>query len=191
MTATSMLQEAKLVTVARGVAMDIFPLEQVLSSAGVSYGEFHAFKESPRFVELVEQFAVEWGSAMNTAQRIKVKTQAMIEDVLPSFYTRMTDVKESFAAQVDALKTLRVMSGVGGEEQTSNVGAEKFHLEIHIGEGKPVTIGNGFGDDALPRDLLGAAAVGTAASRSSRVLTAAVKESRPLNFDLGGGIEDE
>ena len=179
MASVTMLEEAKLVTVARGVAMDIFPLEQILASAGVSWDQFNHFKDNPRFIGLVEQFAVEWGSAMNTAMRIKVKTQAMIEDLLPNFYSRMADKKEPFAAQVDALKTLRLMGGVGGEESAPGP-AEKFRLEIHIGDAAPVTLASkGFGDDVIEH-----------ASLTPSVKEPVSRETTSLNFELGGGIED-
>jgi hypothetical protein len=174
-----MISEAKLVSIAREIAMDIFPLEQILRNADVTWSEFDGAKENPRFLSLVEQFAAEWGSAMNTSQRIKVKSQAIIEDVLPDFFRRMTDKKEPFAAQVDALKTLRAMSGVGTEEATAG-GGEKFHLEIHIGEAKPVVIdGKGFGDDRVTPGVIEHAPV-----RPREGL------GKTLNFELAGGIDE-
>ena len=125
-----------MVALAREVAIDIFPLEDVLKKLKLSRADAERAFSHPRFKPLVEQFVLEWGSTSNTQERVKVKSAAVLEDILPALHNRLTDNKESLAAQVEGIKALRTLAGFA-ERDVGVGGNERFHLEIHIGDGKP------------------------------------------------------
>lgn len=136
----TVMTEAKLVSLAREIAIGILPLPTILDGLKLSLADLETVSRYPRFQQLVESMAAEWGSTLNTPERVKVKSQALIEDTLPELYTLIHEKKESMAAKVEALKLLRVLGGMGERDPGSGIAPERFHLEIHIGESRPRVI---------------------------------------------------
>jgi len=176
------MDEPKLVSLAREIAMNILPLPHVLSKLGLTHLDLELVKTHPRFIHLLEQMSAEWGSTLNTSERVKVKSQALIEDSLPEVYHLLHDRKESFAAKVEALKMLRQLGGLADRDVGSAGAFEHFRLEIHIGDGKPniidVTPGVMQGGIPGPQNLRGG-------TRPDPIMSYAAE----TNSELAGGIE--
>jgi hypothetical protein len=134
------LTEPKLVSLAREIAMGIMPVSHILSKLGLTPLDLDLVKEHPRFVALMEQMSAEWGSTLNTGERVKVKAQALVEDTLPELYHLIHDRRENMSSKVEALKLLKTLGSLGERDPTVGLAPERFHLEIHIGEGKPQVI---------------------------------------------------
>src|SRR6478736_2136166 len=104
------ITEPKFVALAREVAMGILPIEHTLKRLGLTQFDLEVIKQHPRFI------------------------------ALPEFYNLIHDRKESMAAKVEAMKLLKSLGGLGERDPASMLAPERFHLEIHIGEGKPQVI---------------------------------------------------
>jgi hypothetical protein len=131
--ADTMLLEDKLPILARELAMGIYEVEDILRRYGVDWDEFDRIKALPRFQRLVEQITVEWGSTMNTRERIKFKSLAGLEDGLPDLFKAAKDSRETLASRVEAFKLARVLGGIG-ERDPNEIAPEKFTLTINVGE---------------------------------------------------------
>lgn len=130
--AVSGFSDTIMLKLAREIAMDIHPIEDILKAHQVSDDEWQEISKSQNFQNYLHQFVQEWQSAANTAERVKLKSMAMVEESLPEFYARMHDRDESLNAKTEVLKTISRFAGMGGNVDTGVVG-EKFSVTINLG----------------------------------------------------------
>ena len=79
--------EQKLVALAREIAFDLKPLSQILKELSINGEQYNTIAESALFKHILSQEIANWGSALNSQERVKLKTQHMIE---PVSYTHLT-----------------------------------------------------------------------------------------------------
>ena len=158
-----MLLEDKLPPLARELAMGIYEVEAILERYGLSWDEYARVAALPRFQKLLETTTLEWGSTLNTRERIKVKSLAGVEDGLADLFKAAKDPKETLISRVEALKQARLLAGLGAAEGdgAGASAAEKFTLTINVG-GATTEVGGSVGI---------AAASGGAGATSARDVT--------------------
>lgn len=117
---------------AREIAMDIKPLEDILSTHGIDQSQWLTITETHRFQGYLRGAIEEWQSATNTAERVRLKSLSFVEEALPEFYARAHDPKESLAAKTEVLKTVAKFAGVGGTVDGA-VSGEKLTVTINLG----------------------------------------------------------
>ena len=113
--------------------MGIYEVEDILTRYGIGWEEFERIQGMGRFQRLLETTTVEWGSTMNTRERIKIKALAGVEDGLAGLFLSAKDSRETLASRVEAYKLARVLAGIG-EKDPNEVAPEKFTLTINVGE---------------------------------------------------------
>jgi len=124
---------------AREIAMDIHPLDTILRTHNVSAKLWQTIRVNPRFTQLLTSNMEAWGSSLNTAERVRVKSLAIVEEILPEFYARMSDQKENLNHKVEALKTVARFAGVGEKASDGNAG-ERFSVTINLGADQQLKI---------------------------------------------------
>ncbi len=144
MTATDLDQSPRITDVtllklARELAMEIHPIETILSTHKVSRDQWEEIQRLPRFQAILTSELAAWHGATNTPERVKVKAAAMIEEWLPELYSRMHDRQETLNSKVEAGKLVRDLAGfvkgsVGGEGL-----GEKFSVTINLGADAQLT----------------------------------------------------
>ena len=112
--------------------MDIRPLPDILASHGVEQSNWDSIRETPSFQSLLRSEVEAWQSATNTAERVKIKSLAFVEEALPEFYARAHDPKEPLNSKVEVLKTISKFAGVGGSADGAITG-EKLTVTINLG----------------------------------------------------------
>lgn len=117
---------------AREIAMDIRPLDDILVAHGVNTSDWENISKNPSFQGLLRSEIEAWQSATNTAERVKIKSLAFVEEALPEFYARAHDPKEPLSAKVEVLKTISKFAGVGQSIDGTNLG-EKLTVTINLG----------------------------------------------------------
>ena len=130
-----------LVKLAREIAMDIQPLEVILQQHSVSEEKWAELQLSSKFRALLSSEVEAWSTALNTHERVRMKSAAMLEEWLPTLNTRMTDAEEALPAVIEAGKMLARIAGLGmpGDVTAGNVG-ERFVINISMGDRvEPVT----------------------------------------------------
>lgn len=127
---------------AREIAMDIQPLDAILQTCSVSAAQWERIKTNPRFTMLLVSNQETWASSLNTAERVRVKSLAMVEEVLPEFYQRMNDRKEALSGRVEVLKTIAKFAGVGEKSGEAALG-ERFTVTINLGGDQQLKIEKG------------------------------------------------
>jgi hypothetical protein len=131
--------EVVILRLAREIAMDIHPLEDILKRHEVTEGAWEDIQQNPGFKSYLRNAVEEWQSATNTAERVKLKSLAFVEESLPEFYARAHDPKEPLAAKTEVLKTIAKFAGVGGSVDGA-VAGERMVVTINLGADQQLRI---------------------------------------------------
>ena len=119
-------------TLAREIAQDIFPLEQVIRLHNLSDEEWLRISIHPKFTQILNDMQREWNAAENTPQRIKVKAQAGLETQLEVLIADCGDPTIPLSQRTDAYRMLARLGDLDGQGKV-NVG-EKFSITLNIGQ---------------------------------------------------------
>jgi hypothetical protein len=134
------LHNSKLMQVAREIAIGVHPLDKILSRYEISHADFERLKANPRFTATLEAEIAAWNSAHNTAERIKLKSQAMVEEALPELFSQIHNSKEPLSSRIEAMKLARDLGQLvkAGNFQTDGDGGSRFSVTINLGDNKQI-----------------------------------------------------
>lgn len=125
--------ELGLIKLAREIAMDMRTIDEILEIHEISPSAWQKIQENSQFQALLRSEVEAWQAAGNTAERVKLKSLAFVEEALPEFYARAHDPKEPLNAKVEVLKTISKFAGIGGSQFDASVGGERFSVTINLG----------------------------------------------------------
>lgn len=128
-----------LLRLAREIAMDMRPLEDILTLQGIPQSDWEGIQSLPAFQNYVRGAIEEWQSATNTSERVRLKSLSFVEEALPEFFARAHDPRESLPAKVEVLKTIARFAGVGGSVDSA-ISGEKFTVTINLGADQQLKI---------------------------------------------------
>jgi len=131
--ATMEFGDATMISLAREIAMDIRPLEDILNQLGIGPARYDEIRTSPTFQRYLRSAVEEWNSAINTAERVKIKSMVMVEAALPEFYARLHDQRESLAAKTELLKAVSRLGNLGNAAPGGGGTGEKLVVNINLG----------------------------------------------------------
>lgn len=129
-----------LIKLAREIAMDVRPLDEILETFEITPENWQKLTESTRFQYLLRSEIEAWNSATNTAERVKIKSLAFVEEALPEFYARAHDPKEPLNSKVEVLKTISKFAGIGGSNFDASMQGERFSVTINLGADQQLKI---------------------------------------------------
>lgn len=130
---SSVFDDDKAIILAREIAMDIHPLEDILKRHGVDATEWAFLSKTPRFNQYLTDAIQTWQSALNSPERIKVKSLAAIEDWLLTAYELLHVKDGSLRDKVELAKLVARLAGVGESAKDVAVG-EKVMITINMGD---------------------------------------------------------
>jgi hypothetical protein len=126
--------DVTLVKLAREIALDIFPLDEILNRYEIMSDRWETLKDDPVFTRLLSQEVLAWNSATNTEERVKLKAAAMIEDFLPEAHAKLHSTSDLLSAKVELFKTIARLAGMGlSNAAIDGAGGEKFSITINLG----------------------------------------------------------
>jgi hypothetical protein len=131
--------DVTMLKLAREIAMDMRPLDEILKVHNVDREEWEHISGTQRFQGYLQESVKEWNSATNTEERVKLKSLAFVEEALPEFFARAHDADESLNSKVEVLKTVAKFAGVGSSIDAS-IGGEKLSVTINLGEDRQLKI---------------------------------------------------
>jgi hypothetical protein len=146
--------DAVFIRLARELAMDIQPLEDILKAQGIDAKRWEVIQNHARFKALLASEVEAWNSATNTAERVRLKSLSFVEEALPEFYGRAHDAREPLSAKVELLKTVAKFAGVDRTQMDGAVAGERFSVTINMGADKQLKIEK----DVTPRVTIDATA---------------------------------
>lgn len=131
---TKKFNDLTLVKLAREVAMNIQSIETILEANQIDIETWEDIKVLPKFNQLLESETSAWNSAINTHERVKLKSAAVIEDWLPEAYARMHDQSENLNAKTELGKLVARLAGMGLTNTNITDGSgERFSVTINLG----------------------------------------------------------
>lgn len=119
-------------SLARAIAMDFRELEEILEAHRVDHDKWERIRTTERFQSMLRQAVVEWNAPMSAAERIKLKSLAIVELSLEEMYTQMHNDKEPLSSRVEVLKTVAKFGDVGIVSKEQG-GGDKFSVVINLG----------------------------------------------------------
>jgi hypothetical protein len=129
---TPSFDELTIVKLAREIAMDLRPIEDILESLGIGSSDWESIQGLPLFQDRLRVATEEWQAGMNTSERVRMKSLAFVEEALPEFFARAHDPKEGLAAKTEVLKTISKFAGIGGSVDGMGNG-ERMVVTINLG----------------------------------------------------------
>lgn len=136
----SVFDEAKLVKLARQIAMGIKELSEVLFDNSLTLREFEVIKQLPHFNNILIAEMKAWEGGANTNERLRRKSAAMIEEYLPELYARLNDREEPLMAKIKALELASKMAGFS-DKADGPIGTpgDKVSVIINLGADTKLT----------------------------------------------------
>lgn len=119
-------------TLAREIAQDIFPLEQVIKLHNLTDEEWLRISVHPKFTSILSDMQKEWNAADNTAARIKAKAQAGLESQIEVLITDCGDPSIPLSQRTEAYRMLARLGDLDGQGKVA-IG-EKFSITLNIGQ---------------------------------------------------------
>lgn len=126
--------DQRMLLLAREIAMNIHPVEDIIQRHGVKKEEFEAILQNNRFVKLLEDAATSWEGALNTGERIKVKSLSMLEDWLTSAYQMLHEPKYTLRDKVELAKLVGRFAGMGEKGPMEVGSSERISININLGD---------------------------------------------------------
>lgn len=124
---------------ARQIAMDLYPIEEILKQNAISNQQWEQIQANRRFVSYLESATAEWHAPKNAQERVRMKAVTVIEEWLPELAGRLYAPSESLNAKIEAGKLVAKLAGLGEKAQVAETG-EKVAITINLGDDRKITL---------------------------------------------------
>lgn len=123
---------------AREVARDLVPVEQVCERYKISDATYERILRNPMFQQRLQEEIDIWNASTPRAitERISAKSATMIEESLVEIYELIHDKNQPMVAKVKALEWASRLAGVGVQESKDLLPGERVRFNIFIGDKK-------------------------------------------------------
>jgi hypothetical protein len=117
---------------AREIAMDIFPIDQILELHQLTDLDWQRIQDNPKFQSTLKQLVGEWNATTSTRDRVKINAATGLESVLEVYIRDINDGSIPLAQRVEAGKFLARLGELDGQLVGSAGGG--FSIVLNIGE---------------------------------------------------------
>lgn len=126
---------------AREIAMDIFPIGDILKLHQLSDAEWERIANHPKFKTMLEEMAREWNLSAGTMDRVKLKSATGLESVLEVYIRDIADQSIPLNQRVEAGKFLAKLGELDGSRIGQGAGGSNVYININTGGGQdPVRV---------------------------------------------------
>ena len=130
------LTPAQLAKLAREVEMQIREIPDILPQFGITAVQYARLTQHPGYKRIFDAISIDWNTASNTEQRIKISAAAILEDNLSNLGARMGNDKEPLREAIEAGKLFSRLAGLSSGEEGRVGGDGKFVINIDLGADK-------------------------------------------------------
>lgn len=130
--------DSMLIGVAREIVMEIHEPETIFKLYEITPADWEKIKNNQTFLRYVQTFQAEWHSAMNTEQRVRVKSAALCEQWLEEGNRQAWAQNQTLTSRVEVMKLISRWAGPGFSTTQVEGGAERITISINMGAEKPV-----------------------------------------------------
>jgi hypothetical protein len=137
---TGELFAVEFAALAREIAMDILPIDQILELHRLTDTEWQEIQENPRFKSMLVDMMREWAATTSTRDRVRIKAGTGLESVLEVYIRAINDDKIPLTQRVEAGKFLARLGELdGNKELQGGGGVGGFSISINLGA-QPVQV---------------------------------------------------
>jgi len=126
-----------LASLAREIAMDIFPTEQVLAIHQLDDAEWQRIAVNPKFQDMLASMTREWQSAANTRDRVRAKAATGLEAMLEVYIREIGDETIPLTQRVEAGKFLARLGELDGSDKIGSGGGNGVTINITTSQDRP------------------------------------------------------
>ncbi len=119
--------------VAREIAMDLHEIESILKHNHVDTETWNKLQRNIYFQGVLKSAISEWNSALNTAERVKLKSAGLYEEWLEEANRLAHDHAQPLSAKVELMKLIKTTAGIGVGSASMEGGSERFSVTINLG----------------------------------------------------------
>ena len=95
----------------------------------------------PMFRDMVKQAKLLWNSDLSVKERIRLKSQVLVEDSLLAIFSIIHNQENAIPAKLDAFKQLSKVAEVDSPDRSKGDSGSRFTVSINLGDTvKPVVI---------------------------------------------------
>lgn len=131
------MDETTMAALAREIAMAIRDHEVIFAEYEISPEDYYEISKIDFFRRAKEHFALQWNSAMSSAERARLIAAAYSEQMLPMVTKRSMRETEPLAACIEGLKLVSKIAGLG-EGQAEAPKSDRFTITINLGADQEV-----------------------------------------------------
>jgi hypothetical protein len=129
------LDERRMRILAREIALDIHPLEEIILTYKIGDIEWDRLQRSEQFNQLLQEAIEHWNSALTIKERAELRAQAMIEFNLLTANEMINDRTVPAPARVEMFKAVCRVAKMGDKELVSEAG-QRVKITINMGDKK-------------------------------------------------------
>lgn len=118
--------------VAREIAMNLHDVETILDTYKITPAQWRKIEKNEYFQRVLQEAVTLWHSALNTEQRVKLKSAALYEEWLPEANVLAHDRSQPLSGRVELMKLIKSTGGMGGANPGEGAG-ERFSVTINLG----------------------------------------------------------
>jgi hypothetical protein len=123
-----------LVKLSREIAMDVNSVADILKRYAIGDEQWDKIQNSARFAQLLRNAVEEWESALNTHERVKIKSATMIEVWLEHANSLLHKETESITGKTELAKFIGRLADMGlTNAKVDGAMGEKFSITINLG----------------------------------------------------------
>jgi hypothetical protein len=130
------IDERRMRIIAREIALDFHPIENILSTYKITEREWNGLQRNPRFATLLREAVEQWNSALSTKERVELKALGLIEANLETAQEMLVDKSEPASARVEMMKTIARIAKVGEKENMGDSAGQRVNITINMGDRK-------------------------------------------------------
>lgn len=123
------------------LALQIRSIPDVLKTYSLARSDLARKLRQPMFRDMVKQAKILWNSDLSIKERIRLKSQVLVEDSLLSIFQIVHAADNAIPAKLDAFKQLSKIAEVEAPERKQNEIGSRFTVHINLGDNiAPVVI---------------------------------------------------
>lgn len=123
------------------IAVKIRPIPELLNTYNLTRADLVRKLKDPMFRDMVKQAKTIWSSDLSIKERIRLKSQVLVEDSLLAIFSIIHNNDNAIPAKLDAFKQLARVAEVDSPEKSRSGEGSRFTVSINLGDTiKPVII---------------------------------------------------
>jgi hypothetical protein len=122
------------------LAVQIRPVAELLVHYNLSRDELAKKLKEQMFRDMVKQAKTLWHSDLSIKERIRLKSQVLVEDSLLSIFGIIHNDNNAIPAKLDAFKQLSRVAEVEQPDRQHGAAGDRFTVHINLGNSTPPII---------------------------------------------------